>query len=202
MATRATKPGRNGKTAATVATGSDGADHDATTGRFVRGNRAACGNAFGRQVAERRRAIVAAVSAEDVGRVARKLYDLSLGGDVAAAKVLLTFVVGRPQPAPNPDLVDLEELAIVRQFPPVEGVVSAGQVDPPLAVSRLLRSLITTPERLLAVLEERMYEAYEEAWRRATVDQLGDIQQLAEAAGIDLGDEDADDSRGGDDDDD
>jgi len=193
-AARAAKPSRNGKAAATVATGSDGADHDATTGRFVRGNQAACGNAFARQVAERRKAILAAVSAEDIGRVAKKLCEMAVGGDVPAAKVLLTFVCGKPQPAPDVDRLDLDELAILLESPDVEQTCRRGQVTPALAVREILRGLVSTPQALLEALEEKFQELREDLQRRAPPGEWMELQELAEAAGLGgEGEDDGDD---------
>jgi len=190
-AARAAKPSRNGKAAATVATGSDGADHDATTGRFVRGNRAACGNAFARQVAERRKAILAAVSAEDIGRVAKKLCEMAVGGDVPAAKVLLTFVCGKPQPAPDVDRLDLDELALALEAPDVETTCRRGQVTPALAVREVLRGLVSTPQGLLEALEEKFQELREDLQRRAPPGEWLELEDIARDAGLG-GDDDED----------
>jgi len=190
-AARAAKPSRNGKAAATVATGSDGADHDATTGRFVRGNQAACGNAFARQVAERRKAILAAVSAEDIGRVAKKLCEMAVGGDVPAAKVLLTFVCGKPQPAPDVDRLDLDELAILLESPDVEQTCRRGQVTPALAVREILRGLVSTPQALLEALEEKFQELREDLQRRAPPGEWLELEDIARDAGLG-GDDDED----------
>jgi len=190
-AARAAKPSRNGKAAATVATGSDGADHDATTGRFVRGNQAACGNAFARQVAERRKAILAAVSAEDIGRVAKKLCEMAVGGDVPAAKVLLTFVCGKPQPAPDVDRLDLDELALALEAPDVETTCRRGQVDPALAVREVLRGLVSTPQALLEALEEKFQELREDLQRRAPPGEWLELEDIARDAGLG-GDDDED----------
>ena len=190
-AARAAKPSRNGKAAAAVATGSDGADHDATTGRFVRGNQAACGNAFARQVAERRKAILAAVSAEDIGRVAKKLCEMAVGGDVPAAKVLLTFVCGKPQPAPDVDRLDLDELALALEAPDVETTCRRGQVDPALAVREVLRGLVSTPQALLEALEEKFQELREDLQRRAPPGEWLELEDIARDAGLG-GDDDED----------
>jgi hypothetical protein len=43
-----------------------------------------------------RRAIIAASTPKDIKEILQKLAELAKGGDVAAAKVYLDFVVGRP----------------------------------------------------------------------------------------------------------
>src|SRR5262245_34867198 len=58
-------------------------------GRFMKGNAGGPGNPHARAVAERRKALLAAVGPADVAAVAQKLLAMALGGDVAAAKVVL-----------------------------------------------------------------------------------------------------------------
>jgi hypothetical protein len=86
-------------------------------GRFTPGNSAGTKNPFHRATAARRKALLEAVTDEDVAAVARKLRDQALAGDVAAAKVLLTFVVGKPAAVADPDRADLDELAVLMASP-------------------------------------------------------------------------------------
>src|SRR5690348_3509828 len=84
------------------------ADRDAR-GRFVKGNRGGPGNPFNRRTAAARQAFCAAVSDEDLAAIARALTAKARAGDVAAAKVLLAYLIGKPGPAVEPDTLDLEE---------------------------------------------------------------------------------------------
>ena len=49
--------------------------------------------------------------------VARKVRDQALAGDVAAGKVLLSYVVGKPAPAADPDWLDLDEMRLTTERP-------------------------------------------------------------------------------------
>jgi hypothetical protein len=101
--------GANGEPAASAPPdGTPGAGRDAR-GRFARGNLGGPGNPFARQVAALRQAAVDAVSADDVRAIIAKMTEKALAGDVAAAKVVLSYAVGRPAAAPEPDRLDIEE---------------------------------------------------------------------------------------------
>src|SRR5688572_25683113 len=77
-------------------------------GRFSAGNRGGPGNPFGRRVAELKKAALEAVDEEDLRVVMTMLKQKAQGGDVAAAKLLLQYTLGRPTESPDPDRVDLE----------------------------------------------------------------------------------------------
>jgi hypothetical protein len=81
------------------------------------GNKAAAGNPFHRAVAARRKALLDAISPDDVAAVARQLQKQALAGDVAAAKVLLVYVVGKPAEAADPDRLDLDEVRMLLAGP-------------------------------------------------------------------------------------
>jgi hypothetical protein len=87
--------GHASQVGAPVDTVSDGAGsngHDAN-GRFTKGNRCASGNPFARRMARLRSLFLDAVSDDDLRDVARKLVEQAKGGDTAAAKVLLAYVI-------------------------------------------------------------------------------------------------------------
>jgi hypothetical protein len=67
-----------------------------TSGRFVVGNK--CSNAltYHKRIYNLRRAIIAASTPKDIMEIVQKLAELAKAGDVAAAKVYLDYVVGRP----------------------------------------------------------------------------------------------------------
>jgi hypothetical protein len=60
--------------------------------------------------AAHRKALFEAFGPEQVVEVGRKLYEQALLGDVAAAKVWLGYLVGRPSNVADPDDVDSDEL--------------------------------------------------------------------------------------------
>jgi hypothetical protein len=79
-------------------------------GKFARGNPGGTGNPFARRVAELREAFLDAVSADDLNAIARTLAQRAKEGDVAAGKLLLAYVLGKPTAAVNPDDVDWDEV--------------------------------------------------------------------------------------------
>jgi hypothetical protein len=65
-------------------------------GRFAPGNQAAVGNPGNTRMKELRRALLECATEEKVKAVEESLHELAVGGDVAAAKVWLDHVVGKP----------------------------------------------------------------------------------------------------------
>lgn len=67
-------------------------------GRFAGGNRAAVGHSTGlaAKVAKLRAALVAAVSEEDIRRIADALVKRAADGDPGSIKLLFAYVLGRP----------------------------------------------------------------------------------------------------------
>src|SRR6516165_9805122 len=91
------------KTPPEAASGRDG------KGRFTRGNPGGPGNPFARRTAAARKAFCEAVSHQDLVEIARALKDRAKSGDVAAAKLVLAYVVGKPADVVEPDTLDLQE---------------------------------------------------------------------------------------------
>lgn len=65
-------------------------------GRFVRGCPPGPGNPLAQRVARLRAALLSAVGAEDIRAVVQALLQQAKGGDVGAAKVLLSWCLGKP----------------------------------------------------------------------------------------------------------
>ena len=84
-----------------------------TAGRFAPGNPGGPGNPYARRVASLRRALLDAVTPDDLAELARALVGKAKAGDVAACKLLLPYMVG-PPPELDPEvearLEHLEEL--------------------------------------------------------------------------------------------
>jgi hypothetical protein len=78
-------------------------------GRFVAGNPGGTGNPFARQVAALRKAFLESVTPEDIAAVVAALLARAKEGDVAAAKLVLTYAVGKPEATVDPDRLDLDE---------------------------------------------------------------------------------------------
>ncbi len=102
------------------------ADHPTTVGRdangrFTKGNAGGPGNPFARKVAELRRALVNFITEDDMKHIAFVLKQKAMGGDLAAIKLLFQYVLGKPQPTPDPDRLDADEWQKVQeQARPVE----------------------------------------------------------------------------------
>jgi hypothetical protein len=78
-------------------------------GQFAKGNPGGPGNPFARQVAQLRRAALAATTPEKIAEVIRQVEIRALEGDVAAAKLYLSYTLGRPAMAVDPDTLDVQE---------------------------------------------------------------------------------------------
>jgi hypothetical protein len=109
-------------------------------GKFIAGNKGGPGNPFGRKLASMRQAILRAVSEEDVERVMRTLVTLACEGNVAAAKLVLQYAVGKPQAAAEPDRVDVDEWDVHKDM-----VVSGDALDAAMSgMPAPLATVITT----------------------------------------------------------
>src|ERR1700680_4032660 len=78
-------------------------------GRFAPGNRGGTGNPFARQVAGLRKAFLQGITVEDLAAIAAALLAKAKQGDVAAAKLVLAYAIGKPQATVDPDRLDVDE---------------------------------------------------------------------------------------------
>ena len=90
----------------------DGRD---TTGRFAKGNHLGTGNPFARQTAALRAALVDSVTEQDIKEIAYILLLNAKAGDLASIKLLFLYVIGKPQPAVDPDTLDAQEMKAFQQ---------------------------------------------------------------------------------------
>ena len=125
-------------------------------GRFVAGNKAASGNPFHRAVAARRKALLDAVSPDDIAKVGKKLCELALAGDVAAAKVLLAYVVGKPAEVADPDRLDADEVRLLLEGPDIRELLKSARdrVPADLAAQVVAGLLPANPERIAGLISE------------------------------------------------
>ncbi len=86
-------------------------------GRFAEGNAGGPGNPFARQVAALRVALLRAVTEQDLDDVARELVRQAKEGNLAAARLLLSYTLGKPAPAVDPDTLDAQEWEGYRRVP-------------------------------------------------------------------------------------
>src|SRR5205823_2099777 len=83
-------------------------------GRFTKGNAGGPGNPFNPELAALRKALIAAVTEGDVQDVIRQVMVKARLGDLAAAKIVLGYVIGKPTAPVDPDRVDLDECQLTR----------------------------------------------------------------------------------------
>jgi hypothetical protein len=91
-------------------------------GRFAKGNAGGPGNPYNRRVAELRRIMLEEVSDDAMRVIIQVLLFKAQSGDLAAIKLVLQYVLGKPTPAPDPDAVERHE--------PQPEQETARQVDP------------------------------------------------------------------------
>ena len=123
---------------------SNGRDHN---GRFTAGNSGGPGNPFARHMAECRKALLSAVTTEELTKLMRVLLDKAMQGDMAAAKLVLAYAVGKPAEQADPDQLDVAEwkqfkegAAMVFELPKV---VQTPEPELPLQVMRATRPGVT-----------------------------------------------------------
>jgi hypothetical protein len=114
-----------------------------THGRFGKGNAGGPGNPFARQVAALRCALLAAVSEKDMEEVTQTLARQAKEGNVAAAKLLLSYSLGKPAPTVDPDTLDQQEWEGYRRLPDAGPELASIQQRMPLPLAcHLLRAML------------------------------------------------------------
>jgi hypothetical protein len=78
-------------------------------GKFAAGNPGGPGNPHARHCARMLEVFRSAVSVEAFTNIVCKLIEKAEAGDTSAAKIIVTYVVGKPLPAPHPDSIDRDE---------------------------------------------------------------------------------------------
>ncbi len=89
-------------------------------GRFAKENKYGGGNPYARRVAGLRAAFLDAVSEAEVAELAKALLKKALDGDSAAAHLFLSYALGKPVAVRDPDMLDLDELALLLKRPDFE----------------------------------------------------------------------------------
>ena len=112
--------------------GSNGAHTNGrqANGKFAPGNAGGPGNPFARQVAKLRQLMFDTVTPEDMQEITKTLVLHAKAGNVAAAKLLLQYMVGKPAPEPRPDLLDEDEADRFDAHGPMFGRMSKRMVQP------------------------------------------------------------------------
>src|SRR5262245_20268581 len=84
-------------------------------GRFSKGNKGGPGNPFARQTARMRQVLLDCVSEDDLHAIVTGLVEDAKNGDLGAARLVLSYVVGKPTAAVDPDHLDVEEFDLFQQ---------------------------------------------------------------------------------------
>jgi hypothetical protein len=78
-------------------------------GRFAPNNPGGPGNPFARKTAALRKALIDAVTETDLQEIAAILLLKAKQGDLAAVKLLFSYIIGKPEKAADPDTLDRHE---------------------------------------------------------------------------------------------
>ncbi len=80
-----------------------------SNGQFAKGNPGGPGNPYARRVARLRSALLDAVGENGLADIVQGMITAAKGGDVAAAKLLLSYLLGKPVESVEPDYVEIHE---------------------------------------------------------------------------------------------
>jgi hypothetical protein len=95
-----------------------------TNGRFAKNNPGGPGNPFARQTAALRAALINGVTERDIQDILDILLLNAKAGHLPTIKFLFAYVIGKPQPAVNPDALDVQEMQLFQQ-----GAISAEKLE-------------------------------------------------------------------------
>jgi hypothetical protein len=149
--------GHNGASTVMDSPSPNGQNGRDTRGRFAQGNRGGPGNPFARRVAEMRKTICAAVTPEDLQVIVQRLLRQAKTGDLAAAKLLFAYVVGRPAETVDPDTLDLKEWQVYQESPVTGQALFTALGNPTPAIAcALIRAIlpVLTDEFATRFIEE------------------------------------------------
>ena len=138
-------------------------------GRFTRGNSVGPGNPFARQVGQLRQVILDALTPEEMLAITQKFITLAKEGNVQAAKLLLSYSLGKPTPGVQPDNLDVEEWDIQKNtavmFCEMNHLVTKPEAEFTLNVVRSTRSGMNLEAN--KILLDNLYAQKEEDERQA-----------------------------------
>ena len=80
-----------------------------SNGQFAKGNPGGPGNPYARRVARLRATLLDAVGDNGLADIVQGMITAAKGGDVAAAKLLLSYLLGKPVESVEPDYVEIHE---------------------------------------------------------------------------------------------
>ncbi|MFO0968992.1 MAG: hypothetical protein U0793_25855 [Gemmataceae bacterium] len=127
--------------------------------RFSRTGTAAPGNPYNRRVALLKRALLDAVTPEDVQEIGKRLVAEARDGDVAAARVLFTYVLPKHV---EPDRLDINEWDGYREeskiFPEMMPILKSPESDWVLSMVRDMRPAVTNAN--IGIFADMMKEKF------------------------------------------
>ncbi len=80
-----------------------------SNGQFAKGNPGGPGNPYARRVARLRATLLDAVGENGLADIVQGMITAAKGGDVAAAKLLLSYLLGKPVESVEQDYVEIHE---------------------------------------------------------------------------------------------
>src|SRR6516162_3209900 len=80
-----------------------------SSGRFTKNNPGGPGNPYARYTAAMRKAFADEATGDDLRQIARAMIDKARQGDVAAAKLVCSYTMGKPLEGAHPDRLDADE---------------------------------------------------------------------------------------------
>jgi len=106
----------------TVKTVPNGSECRRLNGTFAPGNRFAKGNPNARRMYRARKTVLKAVSSDQLTEIMSALVNKAKGGDVTAARLVLEYVLGKPQAyeLPEPDALPVQTFPILVRVDPKE----------------------------------------------------------------------------------
>lgn len=81
-------------------------------GQFTKGAKPGPGNPYNAQVQTLRRAMLGAVTSQDIAEIIQTLVSSAKSGDTAAIKLLFSYCVGQPHQPVAPDRTEVENLEL------------------------------------------------------------------------------------------
>jgi len=127
-------------------------------GTFAPGNKFARGNPVARRMANLRASLLECATPERMKALGEELFAAALNGDWVAAKLLLTYAVGKAPEAVNADRLDLDEWNIANAAPTFVQFMRALYDNlPPALATILLRRKTEEGDpvaRIMAMQEE------------------------------------------------
>src|SRR5262245_42462087 len=112
-------------------------------GKFTRGDSGGPGNPFARQVARFRKVLLDSLTDEDLRAIAARFIELAKEGNVPAAKLLLSYTLGKPAEAVEPDQLNVQEWDLFKREATMAGetpgLIATPDPSFPLALVRAAR---------------------------------------------------------------